>query len=236
MNKLLTNEYIETDIIKDLIFKINESKFYTNHGPYSKKIEKEISDNFENINFVALSEIYIALLIIIESLNSNKIVVENNDYLELFEKLHEHRELELKKLTRFNKLSFKNFIKNKDEIIFINLSSIVENYDYLIKYKNNKTLNLVILCNDIIKLQKFKSMTENLDKEFNFIYLLTLERSFFSGCFIGCSNNEFNHVLRNYRSSYGTTKTVPVSKTCNARYSEAQAILGLRFLKEKIIS
>ena len=225
---------IKTDVMKDIIQKINKSKYYTNHGPYSKKIESIISKNFKNINFVALSEVYIAFLIIVEAINSKKIMVIDNKYEDLFEKLTDHKDLEMIKLENFDKSLFHNFLENDGEVVFINTSFIFQNYEYFKSLNIQNIMNFILISEDISQLQEFESIKINLSDKFNFNYLLTLNRSSLTGSFVGSSDDEFNHIIRNYRSSYGTSKIVPVSKTCNARFSEAQAILSLKALSNEV--
>mgnify|MGYP001256979743 CR=1 FL=1 len=234
MNNSSLNKYIKTDIIKDIVRKIDQTKYYTNHGPYSKKIEKSISKNFKKINFVALSEIYIALLIIIEAFNSKRVILIDVNFSELFEKLNDHIKLETKKFQKIDKVLFHQISKNKDSVIFLNLKTIYENENFFNNLKTKKTFNVVVICNDISELQNFESIKKNFNNKFNFIYLFTLDPTKLTGCFIGSIDNEFNHVIRNYRSSYGTNKFVSVSKTCNARFSETQAILCLQVLGEQV--
>jgi len=216
------DDYISSEDCKRVILQVYENRYFSNHGPLAKKFEAELEVYFNTRNAVAVTNNALAILIaIFGSDNGKKIVL----------------------LEGFEKDAFDAINMSGVDFITMTIDDLLGRSckDVGLLVTSSKTLvgDNIVFLDELIRggavvVTCFPSISRcvcnNLEGAIS-VYSLGAG-SVVQGGVITTDNNELAEVFRNIRSSYGTRKMLEVKATCNGRFSELQAGLGLELLSK----
>jgi hypothetical protein len=215
-NTLKSTEY------KEIILKIYENKYFSNHGPLVKKFESEIEDFLNISNAVAVTNYALAILIAVAgSDKGGRIALIEGCEKDAFDAVQVSN-------VGFLNISIENFIKKlpKDVGIVMISSKILkkDNFDFF-KQLIEKEIKVIICYSSILNFYEHNNIE-------GAISVCSLgPGTLVQGGVIATSKDEFAEIFRNIRSSYGVRKVTKVKATCNGRFSEIQAGIGLVLLQ-----
>lgn len=210
---------------KKVIDLIYENRFFTNHGPLATAFESSIENCLFASNAVAIGNESLALLIAIKGWFDNDIDGEINV---LFNSLFDNPVIsDAVKMSgiKYNLLDIESFGGNSENIKFI----VVSDSDFAL-LDQEKIRSLSDFGTKIIVFSE-KFPDKKICKNENTVVVFSLDSdshlSTLEGGVIVTNDDNLAKVFRNIRSSYGSREKVKVIATCNGRFSELQAGLGL---------
>jgi hypothetical protein len=208
---------------KEILLKAYENRYFSNHGPLAQQFENEI-EVFLNIrNAVSVPNNALAVLIAMSgSDNGDKVAILNGCKKDVFDAA---------------KMSNLNFTKITIESLKTNLLADI---GMVIVSSSKLTKSNFTFFNDLVK-KGFKviicySSIANFYDHNNIEGVISVcslgSGTLAQGGIIATNNDELAEIFRNIRSSYGARKVLKVKATCNGRFSEIQAGIGLALLNK----
>jgi dTDP-4-amino-4,6-dideoxygalactose transaminase len=211
--------------IKDIIIEVYKNRYFTNHGPLAQKFEKEFEIYLNVSNAISVMNNTLALLIAICGSNDGKTVSVLNgcdkDVLDAATMAN----------IRFEIISIDTLLNDSVEgITQLIFSENMLSKDNLVFFKKLETKGTkFIICNSFLEDVNYNNYFKNSIS----VYSLG-SGSLVQGGIITTDDSKIAEIFRNIRSSYGTREVLKVKATCNGRFSEVQAGIGLELLKSKV--
>lgn len=222
---------------KDVFRSIYQNRYFTNHGPLAKQFELLLEDYLDIKHVVAVGNESLALLIAVAGLEiTGEIVIPayraaiassvaawlglKATYCDVDPVSHQ-----------VSVESISPALTNKTEAVVL-----VETWgnrcdEQLVEFLTTGNLKVVIIA--------FDSFASESDGHYviHDPHVITVHSfgpgqilTTLQGGSVATSNDDFAHRFRNIRSSYGVRETRRVKATCNGRFSEFQAGIGIRSL------
>lgn len=211
--------------VNKILKHIDQTGYFTNHGPMAKAFEKAIANAIGQVESVAVSHFFVAALMAPVGLEVPLAIKGRKDQrllaaLTILDaKQCNDRLLKPDSQTEFYCLD----LTNQEDVNQIQKSGLES------KSKDN-TRNIIFILNPFDHIDLVRELTAK-----NFACILSHEGeeklSTFSGASILSTNPDFLHIMRNIRSSYGVQEQLKVAVTSNGRFAETQAFMGLEKLE-----
>jgi dTDP-4-amino-4,6-dideoxygalactose transaminase len=217
------NHGLSSENLKNIICKIYQNGYFTNHGPLAKQFEDEVESLLKLNNAVSVMNSALAVLVAISgSYRGGSVGVSSRCDQDVFDAINmtniDFIRLSNDDFIAFNDLDFKMLVVPSKTLT-------KENYDY---FRGLVELGvIVIIC--------YASITDFSCREVveGSLSIFTLGAGTLTqGGIIGTNNDSLAETFRNIRSSYGVRNVRKVKATCNGRFSEFQAGLGLELLRK----
>jgi hypothetical protein len=221
----MDNEHhgLSSENLKSIIEKIYQTRYFTNHGPLAQQFEGEVESLLNLRNAISVMNNALAVLVAISgSYRGGKVGVLSSCDQDVFAAINmtdiDFIRLMTDDFTAANESDF-------DMLVVPSYTLTKENCDYFIGLV--KLGVTVIIC--------YGSITDFGSHEVveGSLSIFTLGiGTLVQGGIIGTNNDSLAETFRNIRSSYGVRNVRKVKATCNGRFSEIQAGLGLGLLKK----
>ncbi len=224
---------------QSVLSEIYRNQYFTNHGPLAREFEQRLQDDVGVSNVVTVgSESLAVLMALAGHEESRSILVPAFPNLGIAQ-IANWLNLEL----HFCDVDLHSHQPKVDAIVGsdfpeIDLFVLVETWgnrcsDELINFLIERNKAIIVVAYD-----SFGSATSDYavhpDPSVTTLFSFGKNRPIttIEGGAIATNNEELAHRLRNIRSSYGVVTTASVLATCNGRFSEAQAGLGIQQLNQ----
>ena len=206
---------------KEVVQQIYKNRYFTNHGPLARQFESEVGEYLDVDNAVTVTNKALAVLIaIFGSNNGKKTAVLHSCGKDIFDAA-------IMSGVDFFSMSSNVLMQELDtNIEVLVIPSMVLNVDSFNLFDKliSKGMKLIVCYPFIVGHSRCCNLKGAIS-----VYSLGQE-GFFQGGIIATDDNELAEVYRNIRSSYGAKEVLEVKATCNGRFSELQAGLGLKLL------
>lgn len=226
---------------RDIFEAIYRNQYFTNHGPLAQEFEKRLEEFLSIENLVTVGNESLALLIALAGLELNGAVFLPETCGTIPKQVASWLNLDVdfyESSQHLSQTSFDNFasvLSQTAEAIVLVESKKARCDPALIERLAELDLKVVIVAFETFGIKtggRYVDANPNVVTVFSFGPGQTL--STLQGGAIATNNNEWAHRFRNTRSSYGVREKVDVKATCNGRFSEFQAGLGIKGLSNLI--
>ena len=208
---------------KEILLKAYENRYFSNHGPLAKKFESEIEVFLNVRNAVTVTNNALAILIAISGLDKgDRVAILKECEKDIFDAAKMSN-------VDFLNTTIENFV-NKPltgiGMVVVSSSTLTKDYFTFFKDLIEKEVKVIICYSSI------SNFYDHINIE-GVISVCSLgSGGLVQGGIIATNNDTFAEIFRNIRSSYGARKVLKVKATCNGRFSEIQAGIGLVLLNK----
>ena len=212
---------LKTSDVKAAFREIYETRYFTNHGPLAQRFEEVAQTllGFENV--VAAMNFSLALLIALSGANrAMRVGVLRGCPKEVYESLSMGqilwREVTVDDIDNHSFESYGLLIVSSIHVSRLNGVLLEGRTNLIISYDSIPRACSALRISKEIRVVKLGEGTQ------------------VQGGLICTDDSSLAEVFRNIRSSYGARQELRVNATCNARFSELQAAIGLKILNAKM--
>ena len=221
----MNNNDLSSDDCKKVLCQIYKNRYFSNHGPLAQQFESELEAFFNVRNAIIVTNNALAILIAMSGSYSRKKVailsgcekdvldaanISNVDFVN----------------TTIDSLATESL--SSIGMLVVSSNTLTKDNSVFLKGLEEKGMT-VIIC--YLSISDFH-YHENFENAIS-VYSLG-SGTLVQGGIITSNDDNLAEIFRNIRSSYGTRKAMKVKATCNGRFSEIQAGIGLNFLKKCI--
>ena len=223
----MSNQYSELSSkdCKKVLIQVYKNRYFTNHGPLTQKFENELEAFLNVRNAITVMNNTLAILIAISGPYSGKKVavlsgcekdvldavnISNVDFVN----------------TTIDTLAIESL--SSISMLVVSSNTLTKDNSVFLKGLEEKGIT-VIIC--YLSISDFH-YHENFENAIS-VYSLG-SGTLVQGGIITTNDDNFAEIFRNIRSSYGARQAIKVKATCNGRFSEIQAGIGLNILKKCI--
>jgi hypothetical protein len=221
----MNNNDLSSDDCKKVLCQIYKNRYFSNHGPLAQQFESELEAFFNVRNAIIVTNNALAILIAMSGSYSGKKVailsgcekdvldaanISNVDFVN----------------TTIDSLATESL--SSIGMLVVSSNTLTKDNSVFLKGLEEKGIT-VIIC--YLSISDFHYL-ENFENAIS-VYSLG-SGTLVQGGIITTNDDNLAEIFRNIRSSYGTRKAMKVKATCNGRFSEIQAGIGLNILKKYI--
>jgi hypothetical protein len=221
----MNNNDLSSDDCKKVLCQIYKNRYFSNHGPLAQQFESELEAFFNVRNAIIVTNNALAILIAMSGSYSGKKVailsgcekdvldaanISNVDFVN----------------TTIDSLATESL--SSIGMLVVSSNTLTKDNSVFLKGLEEKGIT-VIIC--YLSISDFH-YHENFENAIS-VYSLG-SGTLVQGGIITTNDDNLAEIFRNIRSSYGTRKAMKVKATCNGRFSEIQAGIGLNILKKYI--
>lgn len=221
----MNNNDLSSDDCKKVLCQIYKNRYFSNHGPLAQQFESELEAFFNVRNAIIVTNNALAILIAMSGSYSRKKVailsgcekdvldaanISNVDFVN----------------TTIDSLATESL--SSIGMLVVSSNTLTKDNSVFLKGLEEKGIT-VIIC--YLSISDFH-YHENFENAIS-VYSLG-SGTLVQGGIITTNDGNLAEIFRNMRSSYGVRKTLKVKATCNGRFSEVQAGIGLNILKKCI--
>jgi hypothetical protein len=210
---------------KKVLMQIYKNRYFTNHGPLTKQFESELEAFLNISNAVTMMNNTLAILVAISgSYSGKKVAILSGCEKDVFD------------AANMSNVDFVNITIDSLEtdlptgvgMLVVSSNTLTKDNSVFFKGVEKKGIT-VIICYLSISNFYYHEYFENAIS----VYSLG-SGTLVQGGIITTNDDNLAEIFRNIRSSYGARKALKVKATCNGRFSEIQAGIGLNILKKCI--
>jgi len=221
----MNNNDLSSDDCKKVLCQIYKNRYFSNHGPLAQQFESELEAFFNVRNAIIVTNNALSILIAMSGSYSRKKVailsgcekdvldaanISNVDFVN----------------TTIDSLATESL--SSIGMLVVSSNTLTKDNSVFLKGLEEKGIT-VIIC--YLSISDFH-YHENFENAIS-VYSLG-SGTLVQGGIITTNDDNLAEIFRNIRSSYGTRKAMKVKATCNGRFSEIQAGIGLNILKKCI--
>jgi hypothetical protein len=221
----MNNNDLSSDDCKKVLCQIYKNRYFSNHGPLAQQFESELEAFFNVRNAIIVTNNALSILIAMSGSYSRKKVailsgcekdvldaanISNVDFVN----------------TTIDSLATESL--SSIGMLVVSSNTLTKDNSVFLKGLEEKGIT-VIIC--YLSISDFH-YHENFENAIS-VYSLG-SGTLVQGGIITTNDDNLAEIFRNIRSSYGTRKAMKVKATCNGRFSEIQAGIGLNILKKYI--
>ena len=221
----MNNNDLSSDDCKKVLCQIYKNRYFSNHGPLAQQFESELEAFFNVRNAIIVTNNALAILIAMSGSYSGKKVailsgcekdvldaanISNVDFVN----------------TTIDSLATESL--SSIGMLVVSSNTLTKDNSVFLKGLEEKGIT-VIIC--YLSISDFH-YHENFENAIS-VYSLG-SGTLVQGGIITTNDDNLAEIFRNIRSSYGARKVLKVKATCNGRFSEIQAGIGLNILKKYI--
>jgi len=221
----MNNNDLSSDDCKKVLCQIYKNRYFSNHGPLAQQFESELEAFFNVRNAIIVTNNALAILIAMSGSYSRKKVailsgcekdvldaanISNVDFVN----------------TTIDSLATESL--SSIGMLVVSSNTLTKDNSVFLKGLEEKGIT-VIIC--YLSISDFHYL-ENFENAIS-VYSLG-SGTLVQGGIITTNDDNLAEIFRNIRSSYGARKVLKVKATCNGRFSEIQAGIGLNILKKCI--
>jgi len=221
----MNNNDLSSDDCKKVLCQIYKNRYFSNHGPLAQQFESELEAFFNVRNAIIVTNNALAILIAMSGSYSGKKVailsgcekdvldaanISNVDFVN----------------TTIDSLATESL--SSIGMLVVSSNTLTKDNSVFLKGLEEKGIT-VIIC--YLSISDFH-YHENFENAIS-VYSLG-SGTLVQGGIITTNDDNLAEIFRNIRSSYGARKVLKVKATCNGRFSEIQAGIGLNILKKCI--
>ena len=221
----MNNNDLSSDDCKKVLCQIYKNRYFSNHGPLAQQFESELEAFFNVRNAIIVTNNALAILIAMSGSYSGKKVailsgcekdvldaanISNVDFVN----------------TTIDSLATESL--SSIGMLVVSSNTLTKDNSVFLKGLEEKGIT-VIIC--YLSISDFHYL-ENFENAIS-VYSLG-SGTLVQGGIITTNDDNLAEIFRNIRSSYGARKVLKVKATCNGRFSEIQAGIGLNILKKCI--
>jgi len=221
----MNNNDLSSDDCKKVLCQIYKNRYFSNHGPLAQQFESELEAFFNVRNAIIVTNNALAILIAMSGSYSGKKVailsgcekdvldaanISNVDFVN----------------TTIDSLATESL--SSIGMLVVSSNTLTKDNSVFLKGLEEKGIT-VIIC--YLSISDFHYL-ENFENAIS-VYSLG-SGTLVQGGIITTNDDNLAEIFRNIRSSYGARKVLKVKATCNGRFSEIQAGIGLNILKKYI--
>ena len=221
----MNNNDLSSDDCKKVLCQIYKNRYFSNHGPLAQQFESELEAFFNVRNAIIVTNNALSILIAMSGSYSRKKVailsgcekdvldaanISNVDFVN----------------TTIDSLATESL--SSIGMLVVSSNTLTKDNSVFLKGLEEKGIT-VIIC--YLSISDFHYL-ENFENAIS-VYSLG-SGTLVQGGIITTNDDNLAEIFRNIRSSYGARKVLKVKATCNGRFSEIQAGIGLNILKKCI--
>ena len=221
----MNNNDLSSDDCKKVLCQIYKNRYFSNHGPLAQQFESELEAFFNVRNAIIVTNNALSILIAMSGSYSRKKVailsgcekdvldaanISNVDFVN----------------TTIDSLATESL--SSIGMLVVSSNTLTKDNSVFLKGLEEKGIT-VIIC--YLSISDFH-YHENFENAIS-VYSLG-SGTLVQGGIITTNDDNLAEIFRNIRSSYGARKVLKVKATCNGRFSEIQAGIGLNILKKCI--
>ena len=221
----MNNNDLSSDDCKKVLCQIYKNRYFSNHGPLAQHFESELESFFNVRIAIIVTNNALAILIAMSGSYSGKKVailsgcekdvldaanISNVDFVN----------------TTIDSLATESL--SSIGMLVVSSNTLTKDNSVFLKGLEEKGIT-VIIC--YLSISDFH-YHENFENAIS-VYSLG-SGTLVQGGIITTNDDNLAEIFRNIRSSYGARKVLKVKATCNGRFSEIQAGIGLNILKKYI--
>jgi len=219
----MSNQYnrLSSKNCKEVLMQIYKNRYFTNHGPLTQQFESELEAFLNVSNAVTIMNNTLAIIVAMSgSYSGKKVAILSGCEKDVLDAVNISNidfvnttidSLETESLSSIGMLVVSSNILTKDNSVFL-------------KGLEEKGITVIICYLSISDFHYY----ENFENAIS-VYSLG-PGTLVQGGIIATNDDNLADIFRNIRSSYGARKALKVKATCNGRFSEIQAGLGLIML------
>ncbi len=216
---------------------IQRSRYFTNHGPLAREFESQLEAFLGVSDVVTIGNESLALLIALSAIEFDGELItatERNEFVLQIAgglRLKKIRCIELLDSQVLSFSALADRLNSETAVAVIDETPFRPVDHHLIDQLIDCGLKVIVIAFDAFEIQS-RQEASSPHPSVTTVYSFSGERSVttLQGGAIATNDNALAERFRNVRSSYGVRQKVDVTATCNGRFSEFQAGLGLKSL------
>jgi hypothetical protein len=219
------NNDLSSDDCKKVLCQIYKNRYFSNHGPLAQQFESELEIFFNVRNAIIVTNNALAILIAMSgSYSGKKVAILSGCEKDVLDAVN------ISNVDFVNTTIDTLAIESLSSISMLVVSSntLTKDNSVFLKGLEEKGIT-VIIC--YLSISDFH-YHENFENAIS-VYSLG-SGTLVQGGIITTNDDNLAEIFRNIRSSYGARQAIKVKATCNGRFSEIQAGIGLNILKKCI--
>jgi len=223
----MSNQYnrLSSKNCKKVLCQIYKNRYFSNHGPLAQQFESELEAFFNVRNAIVVTNNALAILITMSgSYSGKKVAILSGCEKDVLDAVNISNVDFVN--TTIDSLATESL--SSISMLVVSSNTLTKDNSVFLKGLEEKGIT-VIIC--YLSISDFH-YHENFENAIS-VYSLG-SGTLAQGGVITTNDDNLAEIFRNIRSSYGTRKAMKVKATCNGRFSEIQAGIGLNILKECI--
>ena len=223
----MSNQYnrLSSKNCKKVLCQIYNNRYFSNHGPLAQQFESELEAFFNVRNAIVVTNNALAILITMSgSYSGKKVAILSGCEKDVLDAVNISNVDFVN--TTIDSLATESL--SSISMLVVSSNTLTKDNSVFLKGLEEKGIT-VIIC--YLSISDFH-YHENFENAIS-VYSLG-SGTLAQGGVITTNDDNLAEIFRNIRSSYGTRKAMKVKATCNGRFSEIQAGIGLNILKECI--
>lgn len=219
----MTNQYngLSSKNCKKVLMQIYKNRYFTNHGPLTQQFESELETFLNASNVVTIMNNTLAILVAMSgSYSGKRLVIFSGCEKDILDAVN------MSNINFINTTIGSLAISSLKDIGMVVISSNTLTKDNFSFFKSlvEKGIIVIICYSSISNFYNHKNLEGTIS-----VYSLG-SGTLVQGGIIATNDDNLAEIFRNIRSSYGVRKVLKVKATCNGRFSEIQAGVGLNLL------
>lgn len=221
----MNNNDLSSDDCKKVLCQIYKNRYFSNHGPLAQQFESELEAFFNVRNAIIVTNNALAILIAMSgSYSRKKVAILSGCEKDVLDAVNMSNVDFVN--TTIDSLATESL--SSIGMLVVSSNTLTKDNSVFLKGLEEKGIT-VIIC--YLSISDFH-YHENFENAIS-VYSLG-SGTLVQGGIITTNDGNLAEIFRNIRSSYGTRKAMKVKATCNGRFSEVQAGIGLNILKKCI--
>ena len=223
----MSNQYnrLSSKNCKKVLYQIYKNRYFSNHGPLAQQFESELEAFFNVRNAIVVTNNALAILIAMSgSYSGKKVAILSGCEKDVLDAVNISNVDFVN--TTIDNLATESL--SSIGMLVVSSNTLTKDNSVFLKGLEEKGIT-VIIC--YLSISDFH-YHENFENAIS-VYSLG-SGTLAQGGIITTNDENLAEIFRNMRSSYGVRKTLKVKATCNGRFSEIQAGIGLNILKKCI--
>jgi hypothetical protein len=223
----MSNQYnrLSSKNCKEVLMQIYKNRYFTNHGPLTQQFESELETFLSVSNAVTIMNNTLAIMIAMSgSYSGKKVAILSGCEKDVLDAVNISNVDFVN--TTIDSLATESL--SSIGMLVVSSNTLTKDNSVFLKGLEEKGI-IVIIC--YLSISDFH-YHENFENAIS-VYSLG-SGTLVQGGIITTNDGNLAEIFRNMRSSYGVRKTLKVKATCNGRFSEVQAGIGLNILKKCI--